>query len=157
MKKVAVLVILALCLTFGSCASIIIGTSQQVSISSSPSGALITDNGAPLGKTPLAVKLKKKTHHLIKIELEGYAPYEVPIIRKTSAWIAGNIIFGGIIGLVVDAVTGGMYMLKPEQIQAELKKQGASITSADDTLIVAVVLKPDPTWQKIGQLTKKPN
>jgi len=157
MRKFAIPIFLALCLTFASCASIMIGTSQEVSIASNPTGAQVTDNGVALGKTPLAVDLKKKNQHKIRIELEGYAPYEVAMIRKTSGWIAGNIIFGGLIGLAVDAITGGMYMLKPEQIQAELKKQGATFEYAKDTLIVTVVLEPDPSWQKIGQLTKEPN
>jgi hypothetical protein len=157
MKKLVVIGTLALCLTFSSCATIMIGTSQEVSIASSPTGAQVLDNGVVLGKTPLAVDLKKKTRHQIRIELEGYAPYEVAMVRKTSGWIAGNIIFGGLIGLVVDAITGGMYMLKPEQIQAELIKMGAGYEHAKDTLIIAVVLEPDPSWQKIGQLKKEPN
>jgi hypothetical protein len=62
---------------------------------------------------------------LVKIELPGYMPYETNLIRKVDGWIAGNIVFGGLIGLAVDAITGGMYKLTPEQIQSELMNQTA--------------------------------
>jgi hypothetical protein len=34
----------------------------------------------------------------------------------------GNIVFGGIIGLAVDAITGGLYKLAPEQVSAQLAR-----------------------------------
>lgn len=147
-------------LTFGfifltsSCATIIHGSKQSVSISSNPSSATVTVDNQDKGKTPLTTTLSRKDHHTVKIELPGYMAYETKFTRKVDGWIAGNIIFGGIIGLAVDAITGGMYKLTPDQIQADLKSNTASLRKIKDGLFLTVVLRPDPNWEKIGQLTK---
>jgi hypothetical protein len=154
MKKENLVLLLVISILSSSCATIMLGTTQEVSISSNPTGALVTNNGLQLGKTPVVADLKRKGNHRIKIELEGYQPYEVMLSRSTSGWVFGNIIFGGIPGLIVDVVTGAMYILKPEQIQAELKKQGASFTLSESQMLITVTMSPDPTWQKIGDLTK---
>lgn len=137
-----------------SCATIMLSTTQEVSVSSNPAGALVTHNGVQVGKAPALLDLKRKGNHRIKVELEGYEPYEVFLSRSTSGWIFGNIIFGGIPGLIIDAITGSMYVLKPEQIQAELRKRGIDITPNDDQMLIAVTMVADPGWSKIGELKR---
>ena len=39
---------------------------------------------------------------------------------KTSAWIIGNILFGGLIGCGIDLLSGGAYNLTPESIDVNL-------------------------------------
>lgn len=133
-----------------SCATIMQGTTQTVGISSSPSGALVTVDGKAMGKTPVMADLKRKDNHTVQIKLAAYEPHEMTITRSLSGWVVGNILFGGLIGLAVDAITGGMYKLTPAQINGELVKSVA--TTDGDILYVAVVLEPDPSWEKIGQL-----
>jgi len=155
-KKNGVISVLAVLVLFlVGCATIMQGTKQNVGISSNPSGAKVTINGQTFGNTPLTVELSRKDNHIIKIELEGFLPYETTLTRKVSGWVAGNIIFGGLIGLAIDAITGGMYKLTPEQIQAELKKSDMSINLGEDKLYITFTLTPDPGWEKIGQLAKK--
>ncbi len=85
--------------------------------------------------------------------LEGYQPYEITLTKKSNGWVWGNIIFGGLIGLVVDASTGAMYKLTPEQVEANLKSNDtASIITEGNTLYVAVTLKPVASWKKIGNM-----
>jgi hypothetical protein len=67
----------------------------------------------------------------------------------------GNIVFGGLIGLGVDAITGGLYDLSPEQVNAELRKQGTSALDRDGTLTIVSVLAPVEGWTKIGSLRKR--
>lgn len=157
MKKMSFLLLLGIIVLSSSCATIMQGTTQELSISSNPSSALVTDNGLQLGKTPLVADLKRKGNHSIKIELEGYQPYEVVLARKTSGWVFGNIIFGGIPGLIIDVLTGGLYVLKPEEIQAELRNQEAKITLDENQMLIAVTMKADPAWQKIGELSRIDN
>lgn len=137
-----------------SCGTIIHGTSQDVGISSSPTGAKVTIDNKEYGKTPTTATLKRKDHHVVKIELEGYQVYETNLTRKVSGWIAGNILFGGIIGLAVDAISGGMYKLTPDQIESTLNKEEMSINGKRDHLFIMFVLQPDPGWKKVGQLKK---
>lgn len=66
----------------------------------------------------------------------------------------GEYSFRGLIGLAVDAISGGLYKLKPDQITGAVQKANMSCLSQKDNIYVyvAVVLNPDPSWQKIGEL-----
>ncbi len=153
-KDIVLPVFLTLCIFLSSCATIINGSKQTIGISSSPSEASVTINGEDFGKTPVNAELARKENQIIKIELEGYLPYETTLTRKVDAWIAGNILFGGLIGLGIDAISGGMYKLTPQQVQAELLTQTAN-TSAKDGIYLFVTLNPNPDWELVGMLEKK--
>ena len=149
------IVTIGIAFLMSGCATIIHGSKQSVSIASYPSLATVTIDNQEQGKTPLTTKLDRKDHHTVKIELPGYMLYEAKFTRKVDGWIAGNIIFGGLIGLAVDAISGGMYKLTPDQIQADLKNSNTtSLNSFKDGLYLTVVLNPDPKWEQIGQLHK---
>ncbi len=138
-----------------ACATIMNGTSQEVSIASTPTGARVTVDDIEMGKTPIVAKLKRKEQHAVKLSLDGYAPYELKFSRGTSGWVWGNLLFGGLPGLAVDAIAGGLYKLKPEQVQAQLAQQGAVVDRQHDLLVVMVTLHPDPEWERIGQLSRR--
>ncbi|HEU4629363.1 MAG TPA: PEGA domain-containing protein, partial [Gemmatimonadaceae bacterium] len=135
------------------CASIMHGTTQGIGLSSNPTNARITVDNQPMGQTPTVVKLSRKDTHIVRIELEGYQPFETALTRNVSGWVVGNLVFGGVVGLAVDAITGGLYSLSPETITAQMAN--AQVEHATDGLYLTVVLAPDPAWQKIGQLTRE--
>lgn len=137
-------------LALTACGTIMQGSTQQLSISSSPSSAAVTIDGMERGTTPIVADLTRKDTHTIHIEAEGYQPYELAVSRSVSGWVAGNIVFGGIIGLAVDAITGGMYKLTPDQVQATL--DGSEVAVTDDGLFAMVVLSPSPDWEMIDRL-----
>lgn len=126
-KQPLVRVLIAAAASSG-CASIMHGTRQDVSIASTPSGASVTINGQDRGKTPAAVELSRKDKHLLKVELPGYLPFESYLIRKVSGWVWGNLVFGGIPGLAIDAITGGLYNLNPEDVTVTLTPSPAALT-----------------------------
>jgi hypothetical protein len=136
------------------CATIMQGTKQQVAISSTPTGASVRVDTASFGTTPVTVELRRKDKHIIQITMDGYQPFELTTSRSTSGWVWGNIVFGGIIGLVVDASTGGMYKLKPEEVQATLANGVAEVTRDKDVLYIGIVLEAQPGWERIGGMTK---
>lgn len=119
-KSVSVLLSLSLLLANSSCATIINGTTQKVGISSRPSGASVVVDEQPRGKTPVFVDLTRKDTHVVRIEMPGYDSAEIPLTRQTSGWVWGNILFGGLIGLVVDAASGALYRLNPEAVDVQL-------------------------------------
>src|SRR5271166_377755 len=137
-----------------SCASIMHGTHQDVGISSNPTGAQVSVDGLLKGTTPVVARLRRKDNHIVRIELAGYKPFETTLTTKVSGWVWGNIVFGGLIGLAVDAIDGGLYNLTPEQISGQLIAGTAGIMPTRDGLYVAVVLAPQPGWQKVGQLER---
>ncbi|MFD2532062.1 PEGA domain-containing protein [Gracilimonas halophila] len=158
MKKTKLTILTVLMLVFTqACGTIMQGTTQEVGISSNPSKASVTINGQDKGTTPMVLDLKRKDSHMIRIELDGYETYETTLTRKVSGWVWGNIVFGGLIGLVVDAAAGGMYKLTPEQISAELRNGNLSLNENNDGFFIAVVLEPNPEWEKIGSLKASTN
>ncbi len=116
-----VMIVICIRLAVG-CASIIHGSSQDINISSSPDEAEVWIDGARMGMTPTKVNLKRKNDYLVTVKKEGYKEATVKIEGSTSAWIIGNVIFGGIIGCGIDFITGGAYDLKPERVDINMTK-----------------------------------
>ncbi|MFQ5538647.1 MAG: PEGA domain-containing protein [Gemmatimonadota bacterium] len=138
-----------------ACGTIMNGTTQEIGVASVPTGATVTLNGMQRGSTPLVLDLKRKNQQVISVALDGYEPYEVALTRSVSGWVWGNLVFGGLIGLAVDASTGGLYKLSPEQVAAELRKSGAAVDVIEDLLVMRVVLQPEPGWERIGALERE--
>ena len=104
-------------LSLTGCATIINGTHQTVPVTSTPSGALITDNGAAVGRTPAKLELARKLSHFVVVELVGYVPCETTLTPRGS-WVGmGNILAGGLIGTGVDAATGSSKKLAPKKVE----------------------------------------
>ncbi|WP_241640039.1 hypothetical protein [Rosenbergiella epipactidis] len=119
------------------CATIVGEDTQMVRVNSSPSNTsfIIKDEQGFIiaqGATPQAIMLPKsdgsyfgKKSYLITFSKEGYAPVTFPITASANGWyIAGNIVFGGLIGwLGVDPFNGGMYTLKPKSLSPIMAPQ----------------------------------
>lgn len=151
MKRLG-LVLAAFALT--ACASIMHGTSQDIGISSSPTGAKVTVDNVAAANTPYIAKLSRKDNHIVKITMDGYEPAELPLTRSVSGWVWGNIVFGGVIGLAVDAISGGLYKLNPEQLQTTLAAQKTSLAPTKDGIYVVLVRQAPREWTKVGQLQR---
>ncbi len=114
--------ILASCaaMLVAGCASVIHGTNQQVTISSTPTGAHININGQYYGRTPRVLNLRRKEYYVVQLELEGHKPYEITLQRALSPWTLGNVVFGDLIGVTLDAVDGAFYRIHPSTVVATL-------------------------------------
>jgi len=124
---------------FSSCASIVSKSTYPLSINSNPSNAKIsiTDkNGKEifLGNTPATVKLKSgagffsKAEYQVKFSSPGYDDKMVPVTFKLNGWYFGNILLGGVIGmLIVDPATGAMWKIETEYLNETLSKSNVSI------------------------------
>ncbi len=146
-----------------SCASIIHGPTQNVDISSQPTGANIFIDGRRIGQTPMSLPMRRKgrivgepsdkKEYNVSIEMQGFYPYEIKLKREVDGWFWGNIFFGGIIGIIVDASNGAMYKLTPNQIVATMGRSTASnMKGNSENIYIAATLQIDPSWQKIGGL-----
>jgi len=153
-RAVAMTAAVGAALALTACATIIHSRSQEVGISSTPAGATVSIDHVDKGTTPLVAKLSRKDLHVLRIEMAGYQPYEATLNRKVSGWVWGNLVFGGLVGLAVDAVSGGMYKLTPEQVSAVLNTDQASIARQGDGLYVFAVLEPKADWARVGQLQR---
>jgi hypothetical protein len=142
---------LAICSQLVGCASIISGRSATVAIDSYPSNACVTvrdNNGRAVASTvtPGVVSLKRNRKYFLPakytatIESPGYAPAQVPLRSTVNPWILGNIVIGGIPGLVIDNATGAAWkpadaevhqQLMPLAMGGDEPQYSASDTSAD--------------------------
>lgn len=122
MKKGLFLFAILSLFIFTSCASIIHGTTQDVAFTSQPAGASVIVDNHQECTTPCVAQLTRKDNHFVKMDLNGYQEFQASLTRETSGWVWGNIVFGGLVGLVVDAADGGLYKLTPREITATMAK-----------------------------------
>ncbi len=130
------------------CASIVGESRYPVAVSSAPPGATfeITDkNGTVVhtGNTPSTVTLKSGKGYFsgqtytLRFKKEGYPDKTVELDSSLSGWYWGNILIGGLIGmLIVDPLTGAMYKL-PEYASADMGKPLADASTG--TLKIALI------------------
>jgi hypothetical protein len=121
---------LATALVLTGCASIFSGKTQDVSFQSTPSGATVSLSGVPIGATPISTMIQRKNDQTLTVSKEGYKTFSAQMTTKIEPWFWGNILFGGIIGSVTDAVTGSMYEYAPGQYLVTLEQESASQVSA---------------------------
>jgi len=97
------------------CATITKGTDDLVTIDTKPNGAqcaLFTDNEqiAVINPTPGSIEVPKSKEDLsVRCEKDGYFPTEGVIESSFQAITIGNVLFGGLIGVAIDAGSGAMH------------------------------------------------
>lgn len=112
--RLQIIAVLAAATAVAGCASVTKGTSQNITINSSPSGASCTVERegkmiATIPATPQIIKVSKSKNDLtLTCNLAGYKTAQYVIPSDVEAMTAGNVIFGGLVGLAIDAGTGAM-------------------------------------------------
>lgn len=121
-----VLALAAAALTLPACATITRGSSQEFTVESTPPGARVsTSNGFQCDATPCTFRMPRKDAFRASISMPGYVTQEVQIKSGISgegaAGLAGNVIFGGVVGAVVDGTSGAMNDLTPNPLIVTLR------------------------------------
>src|SRR3954471_20678784 len=101
------------------CGTIISRPLQKVTVTSRPEGAEVYADGLTAGVTPTVIELSRWEDHDVTLELRGYRPWRLHLSRRINPWIAGNIMNGFLVGIMVDASTGAIYKLDPPEVQAD--------------------------------------
>ncbi|EPZ49793.1 PEGA domain protein [Bacteriovorax sp. BAL6_X] len=103
-----------------SCATVLKGTDQSITFTSSPEGAVVLIDGVERGVTPLTVKLKKNQFDTIMIKKKGYKTVSRPL-EKSFDGVAIINVFWDL--STTDAVTGAIYEYSPNSYHFELRKK----------------------------------
>jgi hypothetical protein len=110
------------------CASVTRGTTENISITSTPPGATAAISGLDVPTacvTPCAVLAKRNADITVSISKEGYEPQVVPLTKEIpgsgAAGFAGNVLLGGVVGMGVDAATGAALDHKPNPVIVTLQ------------------------------------
>lgn len=129
-----------LALTQG-CATITRGTTQDFSVTSSPSSAHVKLSTGMTCETPCHLNLKRNQGFGGTISKKDFKPVEFSVQSKMKgqggAALAGNLIIGGIIGVGVDAASGATLDLVPNNLHGTLvptkSKRNSTINAVQPT------------------------
>ena len=118
----------ALALPCVGCASVTRGTTENISIATTPSGATADISGLDIPTacvTPCVVQAKRNADITVTINKDGYEPQVIPLTKEVpgsgAAGFAGNVLLGGVVGMGVDAVTGAALDHKPNPVIVTLQ------------------------------------
>jgi hypothetical protein len=110
------------------CASVTRGTTENISISSTPAGATAEITGLDIPTacvTPCVVQAKRNADITVTVNKEGYEPQIIPLTKEIpgtgAAGFAGNVLLGGLVGMGVDAATGAAMDHKPNPVIVTLQ------------------------------------
>jgi hypothetical protein len=135
MSRVSALLCVCVVVLATGCASIVSKSTYAVQVTSNPPGATVNVKnkvGADVftGTTPTTVMLKagksyfSSGRYTFTFTKPGYDPATRVLASDLDLWYLGNILFGGIIGmLIVDPITGDMWKLD-EYVNASLPQAG---------------------------------
>lgn len=139
LQRTCVAVLFGACIALSGCATIVHSGPREISIASTPAGAHVSiyDRSNTLvqaSTTPFVAKLSTKygyfkgQQYRLVFEMPAYSTAEVKLDSTMSGWYLGNIVFGGLIGmLIVDPLTGAMFNLSPEKIEQPLTASQAEV------------------------------
>lgn len=115
--------ILTLCALSG-CGAIMHGGRQTIDVQSAPAGIKIVTNPISMDyTTPSSLNLERKNSYLLTFSSPGYASSTVAVNNNIGiGTVVMDVLFGGIVGVVIDAVTGSWYGLSPESVMVSLTK-----------------------------------
>ena len=153
MKLLKITAAVAALSVLSGCATIVGDKEQTVTITSQPTDAALTitdEKGTEVhnGSTPATVQLRKADgsyfggkSYTVELSKVGYENRTLMIESTPNGWyVGGNLLFGGFIGwLIVDPLTGAMYNLTPDNIDATLGEAVTSTENGDSeiTLVMA--------------------
>jgi hypothetical protein len=110
------------------CASVTRGTTENISISTTPAGATADISGLDNPTaclTPCVVQAKRNADITVTINKEGYEPQIIPLTKEIpgtgAAGFAGNVLLGGLVGMGVDAATGAAQDHHPNPVIVALQ------------------------------------
>ncbi|MEY3958798.1 MAG: hypothetical protein RJA37_1401 [Verrucomicrobiota bacterium] len=118
-----------LSLSMVGCASITRGTKEVFVVDSTPQDAEVRLSSGQVGRTPASFEVGRRDTLTVFVSKPGYKSRTLIVQSEVggggAAGMAGNVLFGGIIGAGVDAGTGAMYEHKPNPLMVQLEPESA--------------------------------
>lgn len=163
-RKISLAAVVGACVVLSGCATIVHSGPRSIPVASTPAGAkvsiydrsntMVSSNTTPFIATlPTKYGYFKGQSYRLVFELPGHAPAELSLKSSVSGWYFGNILFGGIIGmLIVDPLTGAMYNLSPDKIEQPLTAAAAKVIQEGDGVLV--ILASEATQQELASMVR---
>jgi hypothetical protein len=153
-------VVLGCGMLLANCATVTRGTVNQIQIVSEPSNADVRTSNGHNCRTPCTLTVDRKAEFTVIYAKEGYRETSVPVATRLAsagaAGLAGNILIGGVVGVVADAVTGATLEHYPNPVSATLeplrpikpvaeRRKGARPLAQKPTSTIIAPEDPPPT------------
>jgi len=143
---------LGLVALLAGCATIISGTTGDITISSSPSGASVYVSGQYYGKTPVQVNLSRSHEYTVLVKKKGYTHATASIQREFNALSILNLV---LIPLwMVDVITGALWEFDKDAIHVTLDRRASSINPSQKRIVVGENMTAVPYKGKTALLWK---
>ena len=111
--------------SLGGCATVTRGTTNKVQIVSEPNGASARTSFGHQCTTPCTLSVSRKDEFSVVVSAPGYEEQRVDVKTQLAgtgaAGFAGNIVAGGVVGMVVDASTGATLEHSPNPVSVTLR------------------------------------
>lgn len=118
-------VVLCSGMLLANCATVTRGTVNQIQIVSEPSDAEARTSIGHNCRTPCTLTVDRKAEFTVSYAKDGYRETSVPVATRLAgagaAGLAGNILVGGVIGIVADAATGATLEHYPNPVSVTLE------------------------------------
>ena len=118
---------LVLCsgLLLANCATVTRGTVNQIQIVSEPPDVEARTSIGHSCRTPCTLTVDRKAEFTVSYAKDGYRETSVPVATRMAgegaAGLAGNLLVGGVVGIVADAATGATLEHYPNPVSATLE------------------------------------
>ena len=138
------------------CATVMNGPNVDYLVNSEPNGAHVTFSGSDVPcETPCERELRRENHVRIDIAHEGYKPVYVLVQSKMGGATVGNVLAGGIVGVLVDSGNGSNRFLSPRPLIVRLARTGtadeAVLLNDDGEVISTVAAHNDEVRPRVAE------
>lgn len=109
---------------FTGCATVTRGTTEQLTVTSAPTGATVRLSNGFTGVTPATFTVSRKEELMVSVWKDGYEQQDVKVTTALAgagtAGLLGNVLIGGIIGGGIDVATGATLSHSPNPVHVAL-------------------------------------
>ena len=111
------------------CGAILHGSRQDIAVQSSVPGTTVQTSPTSMSTAaPGTLNLERKNNYVLTFSAPGYQSANVAVTNSIGVGtVIADVLLTGLVGVVVDGLTGSWYGLNPETASATLVKQVGTI------------------------------
>jgi hypothetical protein len=129
MKNIRILAVLSSAWLLAGCGAMLHGSNQDILVQSSVPGATVQTSPTSVSvAAPGTLNLERKNNYVLTFSAPGYAPATVNVTNSIGVGtVIADVLLTGLVGVLVDGMTGSWYGLNPETASATLVKQVGTV------------------------------
>lgn len=129
MKATRFVAVLSSTFLLTGCGAILHGSRQDIAVQSSVPGTTVQTSPTAMSTTaPGTLNLERKNNYVLTFSAPGYQSANVAVTNSIGVGtVIADVLLTGLVGVVVDGLTGSWYGLNPETASATLVKQVGTI------------------------------